>query len=327
MGGIMKILLALNDREDAKIFAHRFISAISSKNYSLKIAAYNKSTTYGMPIDYNLESLKYIYNAKFRSFTGTPLETYYNQIKHFNPDIIISDMELYTSHIAKLLNIKIWQVSPLLLHYSTPLAAKAQIGFFAQYQYFFLLGFELSEIIRNCIYNADKRFVYSHFGDANVFNIEKNFEWVRPYHNIGKVSLPCSHNIVSAVYHNDKKLINYMKQYKDGVLFSIFTDENYYDISIKNIYDADEYFCNIKNSHFILSQGYSSFLADAFYNEKHVLLLPNYMEHECTQNSLYSAYFGTGTICNEDMHLESIAPKKVVYDNNIKFLHEHLENL
>lgn len=321
----MKVLLALNDREDAKIFAHRFISAISGKNYSLKIAAYNKSTTYGMSIDYNLESLKYIYNAKFRSFTGTPLETYYNQIKHFNPDIIVSDMELYTSHIAKLLNIKIWQVSPYILHNATPSVEKNKIGFYSYYQHLF--DKKYTSAITNCLDNADKKLIYSHFGDAGAFTPKNGFEWVRPYYSVGKISIPCAHNIVAAVHHNNKKLINYMKQYKDGILFSSFTNENYYDIIVKNIYDVDEYFCNVKNSHFILSQGYSSFLADAFYNEKHVLLLPNYMDYECTKNSLYSSYYGSGTICTDDMHIEPKAPKKVVYDNNIKFLHEHLENL
>ena len=321
----MKILYALNEREDNKISLLRFLNAVKHKNYNIKIAAYDKSSP-NISIDWNLEALKYIYDASFSLFDNENLENYYEYIKYFDPDLIISDLEIFTSHIASLLNKPIWQVSPNLLHFATPQKEKMAVGFFKYYPHFFK-DLEFNQRIKNLIENSKKNLVYSHFCDANKFQIEDKFEWVRPYYVSGKTSIPCIHNIVGAVYRNNKNLINYMNKYKDGVLFSLFTDENYKDIIVKDINDPIEYACNLKNSHFVLNQGYTSFLADAFYNGKHCLLMPNYNEQEAAQNAMYTIHFKLGDFATADVIEEPGEIQMPQLNKDVKFLHEHLETL
>lgn len=322
----MKILYAAGDREGAEIQLTRFLNATSKKNYNIKIAAYHKSN-FDLSVDWNLESLKDIYSPSNLIFNSEKLKTYYEQVRYFDPDLIISDLEIYTSYIATILNKKIWQVSPNIIHYATPHKEKIAIGLYKLYPHLFHQS-ALFERIKNIIFNADRKMVYSHFGDTNVFNLVNEFEWVRPYHVSGKRSLPCEHNVTACTFHNNKKFIDYLKKYKDTVLFSNFIYEKYDNVILKDIADQSEYECNLKNCNFFLSQGHADFLADAFYNGKYSIIMPNFQEQECITNALYSKFANLGTVVyNNDFIETKLSTHEVNLNPTIKYLHEHIENL
>lgn len=320
----MKILYAASDREGAQIQLLRLLQA--APNHSYRIAGY-KSTLSKINLDWNLESLRDILDSSLINFDNETLNVYYEQVKSFNPDIIISDLEIYSSYVGNLLGKTVWQVSPNLLHYATPHKEKLAIGVFRSYPQLFNKS-PRYEWTKNIIYNSDKKLVYSHFGDTGAFKPNEGFEWVRPYHVKGKVSRPCHHNVAGVCIRNNKKFINYVKRYSDAVLFSGFLEESYRGVILKSMSDLDEYQCNLKNCDSLLVQGHSDILADAYYNGKYSIILPNFNEQDCIVNSLYSKQFGLGTLIYDD---SLVQPMDLNYDpiidSNIKFLHQHLEAL
>lgn len=321
----MKILYAASDREGASIQLLRFLQATSNKNYTIKIAAYNRFNNFS--IDWNLESLKNIFAPDILSFNNDKLQTYYEQVKYFDPDLIISDLELYTSHIATLLNKRLWQVSPNLLHYGTPKKEKMAVGLFKSYPHLFN-NLDLTQRVKNVIVNSEKNFVYSHFGDTNNFQLTDGFEWIRPYHVTGKISTPCKHHIMACSFRNNKSLIDYLKQYKDVVLFSTFVDEKYPSVILKDVYDWCEYECNLKNCNIFINQGHNDFMADAYYNGKHSIIMPNFQEQECITNALYSKHFKFGTVIYNNKFIDvDFLDHEVNYNPSINYLHEEIEKI
>lgn len=288
----------------------RFLQATAKKGWQIKVAAYHKSNP-GISVDWNLEALKDIWEPDKLVFDSPEIETYFDQVQYFDPDLIISDLELFTSHVAGVLAKPLWQVSPLLLHSATPHREKSAIGLFKYYPQFFANDFK-TQLIKNVVFNSDKRLVYHHLGDTNQLQLVDSFEWVRPYHVIGKESKPCEHHVVACAFRNDKKFLDYLKRYRDVVFFSNFIDESYAEVILKSVYDWPEYQCNLKNCDVFVGQGHTDFLADAYYNGKQSAIVTDYREQECVINSLYAAQFDFS---------------KANYDSNIKFLHEHIENL
>jgi hypothetical protein len=179
--------------------------------------------------------------------------------------------------------------------------------------------------------NADKRLVYSHFGDVeDIGDINNNYEWIRPYHQIGFNSKLCQHNVVAISLNNNKNVIQFIKKYNDSVLFTEKPYENYQNIISKNIYNYDEYTCNMFNSNIIVCEGENNYLADAFYNNKYPVVIPNLLDYECAVNTLISEKIGlVKVIYNPNTIYNDHINKKVFssYNNKIKFLHEKLEEL
>ena len=95
---MLKILYAASDSYSAKIRMMRFLRCIDGK-YNVKVAAYKKSGILDI-VDWTLDSIKDVASLKYR-FDSDNLAVYYNQVKQFKPDLIISDLEPYTSYIAR----------------------------------------------------------------------------------------------------------------------------------------------------------------------------------------------------------------------------------
>lgn len=324
----MKILYAANNSESSSISLKRFLDNLN-KSHTIKIAAYKKATKY-VKIDYLLDSLHNIFSPKEYGLNNENLQLYTHEIKNFNPDLIISDLEYYTSYVANYLNIKLCQCSPYLLNYALPHKYKYQSGVFKHYIKFFNNGAAITEHIKSLIHNSDKNYVYSNFGDLiDAPQISDNFEWIRPYHKIGRKSQICEHNIIASLPNNDKSILNVLKKYNDVVVFSDFIDEQYRNIVLKRIELEDEYYCNLHNSNIFICNGEINLLADAFYNEKYSIIFPNFNEPDCLLNSIFSDFFGSGKIIfnrNDDIS-KYVGTSVVVNANNIKYLHEKIEEL
>jgi hypothetical protein len=320
---MLKILYAASNNYNASIQLSRFLDAVKNKNYIIKIAAYKKSSPININIDWTLDSLNHLFDESAFSLDNDNLKIYFDQIKYFKPDLIISDMEHYTSYIGHILDIPVWQCSSVLINFA--LNKKYHFGIYKNYSFALNGANDNRQKIVNIIDNSSKKLIYSHFGDTSVPpDIKENFEWIRPYHKLGKESLICKHNVCAVSYNKNINLLNIINKFDDVVLFSNFIEEKYNNIILKNINNNSEYFCNLKNSQYFVCEGQMSFLADAYYNNKRSFILINSKEKDTLINSMISFKLGLAhNILDETF---DVTKSDIVSINNkIKYLHEKIE--
>lgn len=327
-GHILKILYSASNNYNARIALARFLKAINPK-HQIKIAAYIKSSPKNVNIDWTLNCLLNIYKPDVISLKNDNLNIYFEQVKAFAPDLIISDLEYFTSYIANVLNIKLWQCSSSLINYALTKKEKYNLGLFKHYSY--LLNRDMQDTQRtiNLIDNSDCNFVLSHYGDTiNPPAISGSFEWIRPYHQVARPYIPCQHNIVASLHNSNKKIINVLKKQEDGVVFMESCAEKYPNLLVKDIGNEEEYYCNLGNSNLFVCQGQGSFLADAFYNKKFSLIYPDYDDTESVINSQLSQKFGLGKIMTYEDNIKETSILDVLPENNnIKQLHQKIEEI
>lgn len=322
----LKILYGAGNSINSKIQLMRFIQSIKNKPYQLKIAAYNISTG-DLNIDWTLDCLLNICKPTLLSTDSENFQIYFEQIKNFAPDLIISDLEYFTSYAGHLLDIPVWQCSSILINFA--LANKYNIGLFKNYSYVLNRDFAYNQRMINIIDNSAFNLVYSHFGDVVAPpELKENFSWITPYYSIGKISPPCQHRIVAGSFDNSKKIISAIKTQPDCVLFSEYPYENYGEIKMKYLYDTNEYFCNLRNCDFFFCSGYQSFLSDAFYNEKHSIIMPSLLDSNSLINSIITEKLGLGSIVYDTLHLEDMTftSFQPITDYQL-FLHEKIEQI
>lgn len=327
---MLKILYAANDNENSGIALSRFLKAVEGKPYIIKIAAYKKSSPKNVSIDWSLDCLKNIFKPEQTIKNNENFVTYFEQIKYYNPDLIISDLEYYTTYIANVLNITLWQCSSFLMTFALEKGAMPDTGVAKHYSYLMKRGHIRKEILY-LLDNSNCNFVYSHFGDLNNSpKIKPNYEWIRPYHTVGEKYMPCSHNIVAGLSKNNKNIFHLLKKYPDSVAFSNFYEENYTNLQLKDISNIEEYTCNLFNSKLFICEGQTNFLADAFYNNKYSIIMINFKDAECVTNSLFSEKFNLSHIVyNSAEDLSPYFNFEICssYKKEIKYLHEKLEEI
>jgi len=310
----VKILYAAANNAASKIQLSRFITAVQDKPYTIKIAAYKKSSPQDLNIDWTLDCLLNIFKPNYISIENDNFEIYYEQIKNYAPDLIISDLEYFTSHIANVLNINIWQCSSVMINHALTKAAKYDLGIFKNHAYTFNRNTLQTQRIANIISNANRKFIYAHYGDMEIQPpILNGYEWIRPYHQVGKVSIPCQHNLIGIVPSSNKSIIKVLKSQPDCVLFTEAYTEQYDNVNVKDIRNEEEYFCNLQNSNALVCEGQTSFLADAFYNNKPSIIYANYSDSECILNNIISEKLSGSNI--------------VKLNDHILYLHDQIERI
>jgi hypothetical protein len=127
----------------------------------------------------------------------------------------------------------------------------------------------------------------------------------------------------------NKNLVSIISKHNDSVIFADLVNEKYSNVIIKDINNYPEYICNVFNSNLYMCQGYTNLLADAFYNQKYSIILPDYAEPECLINSVFSEKLETGKIYDKPSDIEDYMnyPVEINHNPNVKFLHERLEEL
>ena len=287
---MIKILYAASNNYNSKLQLSRFLEAVQNKPYQIKIAAY-KDYCPDIHIDWTLDAL-YGTTNKYKipsNLVNYNYDIYLEQVKSYNPDLVISDLDYFTSYIAMILGCQLWQCSSSVINFAFTKKQKYNMSIFKQYSYVFNKLPQYVQRTVNILDNSHHNFIYSHFGDSsNPPEIQEKYSWIKPYHKIGKTSINCQHNIVAAFIKNNKNIINKIKNYQDVVVFSEFYQENYNKILLKNIYDEQEYYCNLQNSKYFICEGQSTFLSDAFYNGKRPFVLTNYDDFESIMNSTIS---------------------------------------
>lgn len=325
----MKILYAAGNNANAKIQLARFLKAMDTSKDHIKIAAYKQSSPQSINIDWTLDALLNIYKSELLSLDNDNLSIYYEQIKSFAPDIVISDLEYFTSYVASALDITLWQCSSSLINYALTKFEKYNLGLFKYHAYSLNRDPIHTQRTVNMIDNSYYNLIYSHYGDIdNSPKLQENFLWVRPYHQVAKDYIPCKHYIVAGLSSNNKYVLNILKKYEDSVAFMEFDQEHHKNVIVKDIGMEDEYFCNLKNSPIFVCQGQASFLADAFYNNKYSFIYPDYKDNESIINSHLSNNLNLGQIKSYD---ETLSPSTIkitpMYNNSIKYLHELIKEI
>jgi hypothetical protein len=327
---MLKILYAACNNENSKIQLSRFLKAIDGKPYIVKVAAYKRSSPKNQHIDWTLDCLFNIFNPEQITSDNDNFNTYYEQVKYFGPDLIISDMEYYTSHIANVLDITLWQCSSSLINLGLTRAEKHNAELYKKYGHLFSSEYKTQRKV-NLIDNSNCNFVYSHFGDLDIPpQLNQNYTWVRPYHIVGKEYIPCMHNLISGTLGNNKKIFCLLGKSVDNVAFTEFSDETYSDFILKDIGNYEEYCCNIRNCNLFLCEGQTSFLADAYYNNKYSIVFVNFNDEECVINSMLSEKLKLSHNVydtEEDILVHTGTVVESKYNPNIKLLHEHLEEI
>jgi uncharacterized protein (TIGR00661 family) len=326
----MKILYAASNNLNARIQLSRFMKAMEGSNHQIKVAAYIRSSPKDINIDWTLDACCNIYRPDLISLHSDNLSIYADQIKSFNPDLVISDLEYFTSYIVNDLNITLWQCSSSMINYALSRNEKYNLGLFKYYAHSLNRDTLNSQRTINIIDNSNYNFVYSHYGDMeSPPELQTGFEWIRPYHQVAKSYVPCQHNITAVLTIPDKPLINVLKKHSDSVVFVEGVHERYRDVQIKDIRITDEYYCNLKNSPLFVCQGQTSFLADAFYNGKYSLIFPDYEDAESITNSQVSQKMGTGQIVSYTDDFTTFVPRDLtpMCSDSIKYLHERIEEL
>lgn len=324
----MKILYAAGNCTNAQIQLARFLQAMHGSVHQIKIAAYKISSPKNQQIDWTLDCLLNIYKPEVFSLENDNLKIYFDQLQYYAPDLIISDLEYFTSYIASILNITIWQCSSSLINYALARNEKYNMGAFKYYAYAMNREIENNQRVLNLLANSSANLVYSHLGDVKCPpQLLEGFQWVRPYHRIGKSTVPCQHHLVAGLASNHKQLLGTLGRYHDAVAFLDGCVETYPNLQIKDIANQEEYFCNLKNSPIFVCQGQTSFLADAFYNGKYSYIYPNHRETETLVNSCLSQHLGLGSIItlqHEKFEELEVEPN---HNDSIKSLSQRIEEL
>jgi hypothetical protein len=322
----LKILYASSQKTGTNEQLNRFLQAIVPSNYIVKIAAY-----YGVrcirPVDWILNALHDVFCFDRFSMDGDNLEIYYQQIKNFHPDLIISELEPFTSHVAALLQLPIWQISPFLLWEGWD--GSHPIGLERRYQH--LLP-EIKEHRRMLAMLAasNANLICSHLGDlAEPPRIKSGFDFIRPYHFIGHHSVPCQHRVVGITTNNNRALIRLLSSYDDAILFTDVLSEMFPQLTLKDAKNAAEYSCNLFNSPHFICRGDIGHLADAFYNGKYCVVMPDFTDRNSVVNAYLNQHFqlGQSLYGDKDRLPIQIAVPLPHYNPQIKLLHERLLDL
>jgi hypothetical protein len=325
----MKILYAASDNLNAKIQLSRFLTAMQRSDHQIKIAAYKQSSPRGVNVDWTLDCLLNLYKPELVNLDNDNLKIYFDQVSYYAPELVISDLEYFTSYIANVLDTAIWQCSSSLINKALVRTEKYNMGAFKHYAHSLDRITKSSQKIDNILDNSNGNFIYSHFGDTTEPpQLREGFEWVRPYHQVGKTTIPCQHQVVAGLSRNNKQVLAWLKHHQDCVVFMEDNLERHEDLVIKDIRNQEEYFCNLKNSPFFVCQGQTSFLADAFYNGKYCWIYPDYRDTETLLNSCMSQHLGLGRIISARDDIEGrMHPVAPSYNGSIKYLHERIEEL
>lgn len=177
---MLKILYAADNRPSSFYSLKRFLD-VYGKFYDIRIAAYTKSVG-NLVVNWNLDAL-----LDFRgkcaniSLRNSNYALYAREIRRFAPNLVISDLEIYTSNIAIDAGIHVWQVSPLLLYYGT----EDKLNIYKYYGATFFKDTGRLQYTNYILNNSSKRLVFSHLSDLHNRPILKNsYEWVRPNYEL-----------------------------------------------------------------------------------------------------------------------------------------------
>ena len=317
-----KILYAAGNRFGSYFQLKRFVSSIRNKNIELKIAAY-KSSIGDLDADYTLDCLLNFANTNGSSSKNGNYRYYRNEIKRFAPDLIISDVEVYSSLIALDLGIKLWQASPLLIYNALKQEIKYNTNIHKHYSFLLDTSFRKKKNIYSIIESSNRKFVVSHLCDINKnINLIDGFEWARPDFILSEnISNDIEFFVAGSNYRN---IINSVKNTNTSI-FSLPSQEIFDGLKINNIYDELSYSDYLGKCKVYISDGSEILTSDAFYNQKPIIFNMRHDDVESIIVSHVSEYFGFGKLLSNNTNINDMNVSQIMINNSVKFLHEQLD--
>ena len=303
---------------------------MSGSEHTIKIAAYKDFLPKNINVDWCLTALLNIYKPELLSLDNDNLRIYLQQVEDFAPDLVISDLEYFTSYLAVLSNIPLWQCSSSLVNFALTKEEKYNLGLFKFFAHSLNRDPLHTQRTANIIENSVRKLVYSHYGDTvGQPTLQEGFEWIRPYHQVYRLSVPCQHMIVAGLSKNNKQILDLLRQYPDSVVFMDAEVEKYQNLRVKDINSSEEYYCNLRNCQNFICQGQASFLADAFYNGKFSLIYPDYEDIDSIINSQLSQKLSLGHIPLSKIEIttHNTFELQTTYQTSTKYLHELVNDL
>jgi hypothetical protein len=176
----LKILYASGNHANSYHQLSRYLPLFHKSKHQFQVACYKQSLG-NLTADYCLDALlNFIRPSDHISYNGN-YSYYCKELLKFKPDLIISDLEIYTSIFAIEQNIPLWQVSSSLLYYALPKTLKQKIGLHKYHAQLISGNRKIHQYIRNILNQSTRKFVLSHLCDIpNSPKLSAGFEWCRP---------------------------------------------------------------------------------------------------------------------------------------------------
>lgn len=279
----MKILYGASNRFGAATQLNRFISLTS---HEVKVAAHHHTTKCIPHVDWALDAI-YTNSQKYTKdiedifgYKRIPLvrldnvEKFIDDLLAWEPDLVISDNDAITAHIAKLLHIDLIYSSPVHL-------LDGIVWHRGQFKYLKLLE-KYNKAFKQLPHSSVK-LITSPFGVLSKQPRLKNktFKWAKPYHIAA--GLPRPEEGVLLVMPDEerkKRLVTLLKG-----MGSNFDVASPFDLDYADKLNAAE---------FCISSGESNIISDAIFGGKKLLIAPNRNDPEGLMNALLCEINGIG---------------------------------
>ena len=314
----MKILYAAGNSINAKTQLARVKYEFDTcDKINVKYASYKKSTPANHHVDFLLNPLLDIYNDSslylysMLERVDTPeFYKYLTYIKEYKPDLIISDLDIFTSMAAATQGIPLWSVSTRLLYNGCDFNTKLKLPIYSSY---FKHKDELSYYSKIIEY-SDKKFVYSHFGDVlNTFYLNSGFEWVRPY------TIKKERTYENIVYATPNVNYSFLRKItKNFILYSEDYNLNNHRFENNNIYDLDRYFDDLSKSYCAINDGDTIHLADCFYNNIYPIVNSDFWNIDSAFNTVLSEHYFLASCKTQNQPLSIRKTYPIEYDVKIQ---------
>jgi hypothetical protein len=175
----MKILFGAGNFIGSNIMLLRFLQ--HAQEHDIRIAAYYRNHKYLQNIDWCLDALKVKRKPNYFKYkhgiAGPPVDHFLadmiiNDLLEWEPELVISDCEIFTAMIAKVLEIPLWYCSPML----------QMIGIEHDRKALNTKIMDTTKVYLESLPQGDAYLVYSPLCDIAARPMLKcGYEWVRPY--------------------------------------------------------------------------------------------------------------------------------------------------
>jgi len=310
----MKIIYGTNNLIGSKTLLNRLTQHLPSK-----VASYSNVTN---ECDWNIDSIVhyniFIYDEKYQN---SDFKRLFNQIAYIKPDLIISELNLPITYIGYLLNIPVYQISPLLIYFG--LTNKSYNNDFinsVKYIYRDKIKFyiEFKSMFKNLMFNSERLFIYSYLGDIDhKFELNEKYTFIKPYYIPKKISENSYKDIVNTKDY--KSILKKIKYNKDTLVVS---EKEYVDVTYCNEL-SDVYSEGLNNVNNIYCGGETSIISDGIYNNINVVQQINKQDLESGINNIINKKFNLFNCYYPEDNIVINKKDYKLYDNT-KYFHEYI---
>lgn len=314
---MIKILYAASNYHGSLFQLKRFLRFSKNPEFEIKIASYDSN----IECDWNLHSLNdCLTGAGSLNLESKNSNSYklFREIAKWEPNLIISEMNLQVSYIGFTLKIPVWQVSPILLYFALERELRIKTN---TYKFIQSLYNKYRETFLYLIEKSNKNYIYSFLSEIEGIPIDSKFEWIRPYYYLCDFE---SRNCRLGISSN-KQILQWLNEKNNSVNFTDSNEMLFKNIKNYNIDDIDSYKSCLSNAAEIACKGEMSVLSDAFYNNISSIIFPDIADIDCIINAKAAEYFEISK-CFYSLEKRNLKINDLDINENISFLDEKIIN-